>query len=474
MAEGKKYLVGLDVILSGGEQTIIQLQDQGNQVNEIYFDKTKIPFDLKEDPAIRQFMSYAQSKGDNNGQELGKNQKPNRNEDGSYTVNGVKVFLKAPSDLEAVIGMTDDPNIQESFFDSGIKRVERPGFLLQNPKVLKNGLIKPKVFIDKKHLKEKIPMEIGVRMFEVNFPFFNQFVLVNSTDGGEAVYQLKQDVEDNGDETYKHIGEPYFKRLLSNMHDFRGNNRFKNHEYTNFGINPNSLNQYLALNHLLLDPTIKLVVLSGGPSTGKTLFPYLAGLMQTLKKTKIEKSIYDSIYLSRPLVSASAEVGFLPGDLDEKLAPLFENFSGIHSFLDINDKYTFEDTLMSGVDSKLSGTGYMLPIGGRPLVYMKNPGFMRGINIPNAWILYDEFQNFTRHEGKLLITRAAQGSKTIICGDIGQIDNYPICTQDKNALVFATHFHMDLGHPHMGVMHFVKPNRNIISNFSTEMPVHYR
>jgi predicted ribonuclease YlaK len=466
----KTYVLGLDVVSSSGSEAIKQLQDSDEEViHNIYFDPNSLNTEERKDPAVRDFMIYAQQKAENRSEK-----KPNE----PYRVNGVNVYLKRPEqNLEGIIGMTEDPYIEEDFRNKGML-VEPPRFLLKDPKVLQNGLIKPKIKISEKHLDDRLELREGIERFEIENPFINQFILVTADNGTQALYKINVDIENdsNDPEKYNYISEPYLQRIHKNHKSFRKEvdveRLFRETGRTMWGFKPNDLNQFLALEHLLLDPNIKLVVLSGVAGTGKTLVPYIAGLYQTLRTDPKENPFYEAIYLSRPLTSASEDVGFLPGELDDKLGPQFENFSGIHSYLNFSDEYKFEDALKPGTGNKLKKFGLYVPNDKKPLIYMKNPGFMRGINIRNAWIMYDEFQNFNYHNAKLLLTRAAKGSKIIICGDHMQIDNLQ-CSPQKNGLVFATHYHMQINHPHLGVMHFEKTDRNIIANYSALMPNYF-
>jgi phosphate starvation-inducible PhoH-like protein len=144
----------------------------------------------------------------------------------------------------------------------------------------------------------------------------------------------------------------------------------------------------------ILDNTI--TVLTGGAGSGKTLLACQIALDQLFNK-EIEK-----IIIARPVITSGEELGFLPGDIKEKMdpfmAPIYENMHRLYSKEKI-DKYV-EDGLIE-----------IIPF-----------AFMRGRNISNAFVIIDEAQNVTDKQMELVITRLCIGSKMIIVGDVQQTD----------------------------------------------------
>jgi PhoH-like ATPase len=172
-----------------------------------------------------------------------------------------------------------------------------------------------------------------------------------------------------------------------------------------YGLIPRNREQHLALD-LLLDTDIKLVTLLGTAGGGKTLLSLAAGLEQV-----IEKKIYKSLLICRPIVPVGNDIGFLPGDKKEKLdpwmAPIKDNlkqllFSGRKSRY---NEMTFDQFLEEGV------------------IEMEAITYLRGRSISDAFILIDEAQNLSAHELKTIITRAGENTKIILTGDVGQIDS---------------------------------------------------
>ncbi len=172
---------------------------------------------------------------------------------------------------------------------------------------------------------------------------------------------------------------------------------------TVYGIMPRNAEQSFAV-HALLNPSVKLVTLSGKAGTGKTLLA-LAAALET-------RSHYRQILLTRPIVPLSnKDIGFLPGDIQSKIKPymqpLFDNLSVIRGQFSEKSEM-FQRLQMMLDDEKLAI---------EPLAYI------RGRSLVKMFIIVDEAQNLTPHEVKTIITRAGEGTKIVFTGDINQIDH---------------------------------------------------
>jgi PhoH-like ATPase len=170
-----------------------------------------------------------------------------------------------------------------------------------------------------------------------------------------------------------------------------------------YGIQPRNAEQYFAFN-ALLDDRISLVTLAGKAGAGKTLLALAAALEK--------RELFQQILLARPIVPLSnRDLGFLPGDIEAKLAPymqpLFDNLNVIRN------QFKRNDPLVAEVDRMLQEDRLVVS----PLSYI------RGRSIQKTFFIVDEAQNLTPHEVKTIITRAGEGTKIVLTGDIEQIDH---------------------------------------------------
>ena len=181
------------------------------------------------------------------------------------------------------------------------------------------------------------------------------------------------------------------------------------------GIRPRNREQAFALD-LLLDDTVQLVTLLGKAGTGKTLLALAAGLSRVL-----EDGAYSRLLISRPVMPMGRDIGFLPGDVDEKLGPwmqpLYDNL---------------EYLLVAGGNKRRGYRGFeeLLDSGQiqvEPLTYI------RGRSLPQQFVIVDEAQNLTPHEVKTVVTRCGEGTKIVLTGDPYQIDN-PYVDATSNGL----------------------------------------
>jgi PhoH-like ATPase len=181
------------------------------------------------------------------------------------------------------------------------------------------------------------------------------------------------------------------------------------------GIRARNREQSFALD-LLLDPAIRCVTLLGTAGTGKTLLALAAGMSLT-----VMDGTYSRLLVSRPVVPMGRDLGFLPGDIQEKMSPWMKP---------IFDNLEF---LLLGAGGRRRGIPEVdaLLRGGQievePLTYI------RGRSLPQQYVIVDEAQNLTPHEVKTVITRCGEGTKIVLTGDAYQIDN-PYVDSSTNGL----------------------------------------
>ncbi|MGO8836953.1 MAG: PhoH family protein [Limisphaerales bacterium] len=170
-----------------------------------------------------------------------------------------------------------------------------------------------------------------------------------------------------------------------------------------WGIKPRNREQHFAFD-ALLDDRVKLVTLMGKAGTGKTLLAMAAGLKRTVLDREFRRLV-----VARPTISMGKELGFLPGSLEEKLAPWMQP---------IHDALEMLSDLNMGHDHRRSGD--LMRSGS---IVVEALSYIRGRSIANQFMIIDEAQNLTPLEAKTIITRVGSGTKIIFTGDPYQIDN---------------------------------------------------
>jgi PhoH-like ATPase len=170
-----------------------------------------------------------------------------------------------------------------------------------------------------------------------------------------------------------------------------------------FDLIPKNKEQVFAMD-LLMDPKIPLVSISGIAGGGKSLISIACGLQQVLGKD----GPYKRFIIIRPIIPMGGQhnnIGFLPGDLGEKMAPWLQPINDNLRFLFGGDKAMLEQYINNGI------------------IEIEALSFVRGRSISDAYLLIDECQNLSLHELKTLITRVGMNTKIVINGDLEQIDN---------------------------------------------------
>ncbi len=184
-----------------------------------------------------------------------------------------------------------------------------------------------------------------------------------------------------------------------------------------WGIHPKNIEQQFALD-ALLNNEINLVSLVGKAGTGKTLLAIAAGL-----ECAITKQNFSRVLVSRPIVPMGRDLGFLPGDINEKLGPwmqpIFDNIDFLFGNQRARNEMTTWDELIN-----------------QGLLHVEPLTYIRGRSLPQQFMIVDESQNLTPHEIKTIITRAGEGTKIVLTGDSEQIDN-PYLDSLNNGLVYT-------------------------------------
>jgi len=180
-----------------------------------------------------------------------------------------------------------------------------------------------------------------------------------------------------------------------------------------WGIYPRNIQQKMAMQLLLCD-NIPLVTLTGRAGTGKTLLALAAGLYKTE-----ELGLFKKLLVARPIVPMGRELGFLPGDKEEKLRPwmqpIFDNMELLFG--------TYKEGRLDDI------------LAGLKRVEVEALTYIRGRTLPNQFIIIDEAQNLTKHEVKTIVSRVGEGSKIVLVGDPEQID-HPYMDFTSNGLTY--------------------------------------
>ncbi|MBE9111308.1 PhoH family protein [Nodosilinea sp. LEGE 07298] len=186
-------------------------------------------------------------------------------------------------------------------------------------------------------------------------------------------------------------------------------------------VQPRNREQRFAF-ELLLQDSISMVTLVGKAGTGKTLLAIAAGVQKVA-----DERLYSRLLIARPIVPLGRDIGYLPGDIRDKLnpwmQPLYDNFDLIFGTQDMRGR----------PEHWRRGHEEMIEQG---LLQIEPLTYIRGRSIPKQFLVVDEAQNLTPHEVKTILTRAGEGTKIILTGDPEQIDN-PYVDASSNGLTYV-------------------------------------
>ena len=227
-----------------------------------------------------------------------------------------------------------------------------------------------------------------------------------------------------------------------------------------FGLKPRNKEQSFSLD-LLYDTEIKLLTLVGPSGTGKTLLAIAAALAQL--KGLGEHQIYEKLIVTRPVQPLGKDIGFLPGTLEEKMEPWIAPIRDNMNFLMKNRN---ESSKRQKETKKNDSEAYLSLMQQHGLIEIEAITFIRGRSIPNAIIIIDEAQNLSMHELKTIITRAGDGTKIILTGDIEQIDNVHVDAY-SNGLSYAVERFKE--YPIAGHVTLQKGERSVLATIASQI-----
>jgi PhoH-like ATPase len=215
-----------------------------------------------------------------------------------------------------------------------------------------------------------------------------------------------------------------------------------------WGVLARNREQNFALN-LLMDPDCDFITLTGTAGTGKTLMTLAAGLSQVLDERR-----YTEIIVTRVTVPVGDDIGFLPGNEEEKMGPWM-------GALDDNLEVLARTDTSAGEWGRAATNDLV-----RSKIKIKSLNFMRGRTFLNKYVIIDEAQNLTPKQMKTLITRAGPGTKIVCLGNLAQIDT-PYLTEGSSGLTYAVDRFK--GWPHGGHVTLARGERSRLADFASEV-----
>ena len=197
---------------------------------------------------------------------------------------------------------------------------------------------------------------------------------------------------------------------------------------TPYGVAPRNAGQYF-LQEALMKPAKEapLVIVKGMAGTAKTFYSLAVGLEKIVNHPSGE---YRRILICRPNAQFDEDIGFLPGDEQEKISPLMRPvIDNLEQLIDSNEEERYKD------ETELKGK--IEEIFARGIIQTEALNFIRGRSFVKTYLIFDEAQNMTPNQVKGIITRAGAGTKIILLGDPGQIDK-PFLDERTNGLSYAS------------------------------------
>lgn len=203
---------------------------------------------------------------------------------------------------------------------------------------------------------------------------------------------------------------------------------------------PENAEQKMLMECLLAPPEIApLVIVKGGAGTGKTYCALAAALHNLASYGPI--STYEQILVGAPTVTIDEDLGYLPGDIDDKVGPYI---NGVQN--NLIEIFKNNGTAITGGREKVSKKeckASVIELFDRQFIQIQAIGFLRGSSIANTFYFLDEVQNVKPEIMKDIITRLARGSKLILAGDPTQV-NAPGLNERRNGLVYASEKFKDI------------------------------
>ncbi|MBF0705860.1 PhoH family protein [Alkalihalobacillus hwajinpoensis] len=221
----------------------------------------------------------------------------------------------------------------------------------------------------------------------------------------------------------------------------QGLNRESEHIW---GILPKNVQQRMLM-ELLVDKSVSLVCATGKAGTGKTLLALAAGLSQTE-----DEQHYQKLLVSKPVIPVGNDIGFLPGEKEEKLRPWIQPiYDNLEFLFDANNEEELTNILTGLRTLKVEALTYI-----------------RGRSIPHQFVIIDEVQNLSPHEVKTILTRVGEGTKIVLIGDPEQID-HPYLDSVNNGLTYAVERLKQ--EDEVGIVHLTSTERSKLAEIAARL-----
>ena len=313
---------------------------------------------------------------------------------------------------------------------------------------------KKAILVTKDYTLQLLAMQLGVKVQDYTT---DQTEITDNYKGYKKINVKKQFIdkiyskkEINYDKDQKNIKNNQFLELKSYTENQTALTRYccqklnlvEKNIFIN-GISPQNREQIFAFD-LLMDQKISLVTITGISGTGKTILSLVTGLEQVSNM-----NIYNKLIITRPTVSVGKEIGFLPGSLEEKLKPWMKPIYDNFDFITDGNGEEVIDGLKSYNKLQIE-----------PLQYI------RGRSIPNQFMIIDEAQNLSPKQIKTVISRAGEGTKIVLTGDIEQIDE-PYLSKNSNALAYVIDKFM--GQKNYGHVEMLKSERSRLAEQASKL-----
>ena len=224
------------------------------------------------------------------------------------------------------------------------------------------------------------------------------------SDLGEVKQEVKKRTRKSKKQTEKEIMNEYYSEFEKEKTITRQRKIYENIQYLSPSEKANFENKFTRpknqnqeeYEYLLKTKTKKIIVATGPAGTGKTLFATEQGVRNFMLGN------YEKLIFTRPSVSVDEELGYLPGTLEEKMAPW------VRPIYDVLYNFISPKEVTALMEEKI--------------IEISPLGYMRGRTFKNCWIVADEMQNSTVSQMKMLLTRLGENSRLVITGDLEQFD----------------------------------------------------